>query len=59
MLVQICFLYCLVHPFRQLRDLIICPRERGVVNYLEADGIVEQNLNEKDAVRQAPLFRDI
>ncbi|ESK82449.1 hypothetical protein Moror_8566 [Moniliophthora roreri MCA 2997] len=29
----------------QLRDLIICPRERGVVNYVNQHSIVEQNLN--------------
>ncbi|KAK7031165.1 hypothetical protein VNI00_013580 [Paramarasmius palmivorus] len=29
----------------QLRDLIICPRERGLVNYVHQQSIVEQNLN--------------
>ncbi|KAG6868181.1 hypothetical protein C0993_006476 [Termitomyces sp. T159_Od127] len=32
-------------PHVQLRDLIICPRERGKVNYVQRDSIVEHNLN--------------
>lgn len=31
------------HP--QLRDLIVCPRERGVVNYVQSRSIAEHNLN--------------
>lgn len=30
--------------YRQLRDLIICPRERGVVNYVKEHSIVEHNV---------------
>ncbi|GLB40695.1 putative WD40 repeats [Lyophyllum shimeji] len=33
----------------QLRDLIICPRERGVVNYVQHHSIVEHNLNVPDS----------
>ncbi|KAF5374450.1 hypothetical protein D9615_009123 [Tricholomella constricta] len=33
----------------QLRDLIICPRERGVVNYVQHHSIVEHDLNTPDA----------
>ena len=29
----------------QLRDLIICPRERGIVNYVQQKSIVEQDIN--------------
>ncbi|KNZ77526.1 hypothetical protein J132_05274 [Termitomyces sp. J132] len=29
----------------QLRDLVICPRERGIVNYVQQHSIVEHNLN--------------
>ncbi|KAF8895983.1 hypothetical protein BD779DRAFT_1493299 [Infundibulicybe gibba] len=29
----------------QLRDLIICPQQRGVVNYIQGSSIVERNLN--------------
>lgn len=28
----------------QLRDLVICPHERGVVNYVQGNSILEQNL---------------
>ncbi|KAF9058965.1 hypothetical protein BDP27DRAFT_1372006 [Rhodocollybia butyracea] len=28
----------------QLRDLVICPRERGLVNYVTRDSVVEQDL---------------
>ncbi|KAL0574147.1 hypothetical protein V5O48_007810 [Marasmius crinis-equi] len=33
----------------QLRDLIICPRERGVVNYITQQAIVEHNLNDPNS----------
>ncbi|KAF8972232.1 hypothetical protein BDZ97DRAFT_2070800 [Flammula alnicola] len=33
----------------QLRDLLICPRERGVVNYVVPRAIVEQDLHAPDA----------
>ncbi|KAF9463940.1 WD40-repeat-containing domain protein [Collybia nuda] len=33
----------------QLRDLIICPREKGVVNYVQQNLIVEHNLNKPDS----------
>ncbi|KAF8808637.1 hypothetical protein BYT27DRAFT_7255279 [Phlegmacium glaucopus] len=33
----------------QLRDLIICPRERGTVNYVQSRAIVEQNINISNA----------
>ncbi|KAF5363183.1 hypothetical protein D9758_008322 [Tetrapyrgos nigripes] len=34
----------------QLRDLIICPRERGVVNYVTRRSIVEHNVNTPGSV---------
>ena len=39
----------------QLRDLIICPRERGIVNYVQQKAIVEQNINAPGAV-SSPYF---
>ncbi|EDR01387.1 uncharacterized protein LACBIDRAFT_333296 [Laccaria bicolor S238N-H82] len=33
---------------RQLRDLLICPRETGVVNYVQHQSIVRQNLYDTD-----------
>ncbi|KAJ2917337.1 hypothetical protein MD484_g3045, partial [Candolleomyces efflorescens] len=33
----------------QLRDLIICPKEAGVVNYVQRNRIVEHNLNKPNA----------
>ncbi|KAF9473910.1 hypothetical protein BDN70DRAFT_915510 [Pholiota conissans] len=33
----------------QLRDLLICPREQGVLNYIVPRGIVEQDLNKPKA----------
>ncbi|KAG6827267.1 hypothetical protein H0H92_012531 [Tricholoma furcatifolium] len=33
----------------QLRDLIICPRERGIVNYVQHNSIVEHDLNRPDS----------
>ncbi|KAF6755425.1 hypothetical protein DFP72DRAFT_1033104 [Ephemerocybe angulata] len=35
---------------RQLRDLIICPKERGVVNYVQQRKIVEHNLRTPNAL---------
>ncbi|KAJ7605620.1 hypothetical protein DFH06DRAFT_1252619 [Mycena polygramma] len=32
----------------QLRDVIICPRERGIVNYVQSRSIVEHNLLEPE-----------
>ncbi|KAF7336986.1 DUF2415 domain-containing protein [Mycena venus] len=32
----------------QLRDVIICPRERGIVNYVQSRSIIEHNLLEPD-----------
>ncbi|KAG6902082.1 hypothetical protein C0995_004583 [Termitomyces sp. Mi166 len=40
----------------QLRDLIICPRERGVVNYVQHNSIVEHNLNAPDSTPR-PLVK--
>ncbi|KAJ8594288.1 hypothetical protein M405DRAFT_918131 [Rhizopogon salebrosus TDB-379] len=34
------------HP--QLRDLIICPREAGIVNYIRGQSIIEHDLNSPD-----------
>src|SRR5262245_19811108 len=41
----------LIRPFstqlltpRQLRDLLICPRERGVVHYVQNESIIEHNI---------------
>ncbi|KIM80434.1 hypothetical protein PILCRDRAFT_822564 [Piloderma croceum F 1598] len=33
----------------QLRDVLICPRERGVVNYIQNQSIVEHNINAPDS----------
>ena len=37
---------------RQLRDLIICPKEAGIVNYVQRRAIVEQNLRSPNSVSQ-------
>ena len=42
----------------QLRDLIICPRERGIVNYVQQKAIVEQNINAPGAVSFPILLVD-
>ncbi|EAU83170.2 hypothetical protein CC1G_07852 [Coprinopsis cinerea okayama7 len=34
----------------QLRDLLICPKEPGVVNYVQREAIVEQNINAPHSV---------
>ncbi len=34
----------------QLRDLIVCPRERGVVAYVKQNALMEHNLNKPDSV---------
>lgn len=34
----------------QLRDLLICPREQGVVNYVSDRAIIEQDLHAPGAV---------
>ena len=42
----------------QLRDLVICPHERGVVNYIQATSIFEQNLfrsGSKRAIANLPF----
>jgi hypothetical protein len=36
---------------RQLRDLIICPREAGIVNYVQGHSIIEHDLHSPDVVR--------
>lgn len=36
---------------RQLRDLIICPREAGIVNYVHNKSIIEHDLHAPDLVR--------
>jgi WD40 repeat protein len=36
----------------QLRDLVICPRERGIVNYLHRHCIVEHNVNRPNSTPQ-------
>ncbi|KAF9021183.1 hypothetical protein BDZ89DRAFT_1071653 [Hymenopellis radicata] len=33
----------------QLRDLIVCPRERGVVAYVKQNALMEHNLNKPDS----------
>ncbi|KAF7374373.1 DUF2415 domain-containing protein [Mycena sanguinolenta] len=35
-------------PHSQLRDVIICPRERGIVNYVQSRSIVEHNILEPE-----------
>ncbi|OJA16025.1 hypothetical protein AZE42_04281 [Rhizopogon vesiculosus] len=35
---------------RQLRDLIICPREAGIVNYVQGRSIIEHDLHSPDVV---------
>jgi len=35
---------------RQLRDLIICPDERGVVNYVQDQSIMERNITDPSSV---------
>jgi hypothetical protein len=35
---------------RQLRNLIACPQERGLVNYIQPKAIVEHDLHDDDAV---------
>lgn len=35
----------------QLRDLVICPHERGVVNYVQGNSIMEQNLSRSGSKR--------
>jgi len=39
---------------RQLRDLVICPDERGVVNYVQEQSIMERNITDPSSVS---LFR--
>src|ERR1700677_4504931 len=42
---------------RQLRDLIICPDERGVVNYVQERCIMEHDISDPSAVSLlSPLF---
>ncbi|KAF9447406.1 hypothetical protein P691DRAFT_123513 [Macrolepiota fuliginosa MF-IS2] len=36
---------------RQLRDLVICPRERGVLNYVQEHSIVEHDIASNDSPR--------
>ncbi|KAG7451409.1 uncharacterized protein BT62DRAFT_961259 [Guyanagaster necrorhizus] len=33
----------------QLRDLVVCPKERGVLNYVRQNAIVEQSINVPDS----------
>jgi hypothetical protein len=40
---------------RQLRDVLICPRERGVVNYIQHQSIIEHNINLPDSVRTTAI----
>lgn len=42
--------------FRQLRDLIICPRERGILNYVQEHSIVEHDITSSNSVRQVQTF---
>lgn len=35
---------------RQLRDLLICPREQGLVCYVQKDKIVEHDITVSDSV---------
>lgn len=34
----------------QLRDLVICPEERGVVNFIQEDAIMERDVTNPTAV---------
>jgi hypothetical protein len=43
-------------PCRQLRDLIICPREAGIVNYVHKKSIIEHDLHDPDLVRYPCLY---
>jgi hypothetical protein len=43
-------------PCRQLRDLIICPREAGIVNYVHKKSIIEHDLHVPDLVRYPCLY---
>lgn len=46
------------HSSSQLRDLVICPHERGVVNYVQGPSILEQNLfrsGSKRAIANLPF----
>lgn len=45
-------------PLSQLRDLVICPHERGVVNYVQGGSILEQGLfrsGSKRAIANLPF----
>lgn len=49
---------CSPRPSSQLRDLLICPHERGVVNYVQGRSILEQNLfrsGSKRAIANLPF----
>jgi hypothetical protein len=46
------------HLLSQLRDLVICPHERGVVNYVQGNSILEQGLfrsGSKRAIANLPF----
>jgi hypothetical protein len=40
---------------RQLRDLIICPDERGVVNYVQDQCIMERDMTDPSSVSPFPF----
>lgn len=40
-----------LHIYRQLRDLVVCPHENGVVTYVQDQHIVEHDLACVDSVR--------
>ena len=49
---------CSSRPSSQLRDLLICPHERGVVNYVQGTSILEQNIfrsGSKRAIANLPF----
>jgi len=49
---------CSLQHSSQLRDLVICPHERGVVNYVQGTSIFEQNLfrsGSKRAIANLPF----
>lgn len=51
-------LQCSSRSSSQLRDLVICPHERGLVNYVQGNSILEQNLfrsGSKRAIASLPF----
>ena len=44
---------------RQLRDVAICPHEKGIVSYVRSNSIVEHDLIAPNTVRRARRFRRV